>query len=190
MSLCFLVLNLALLSRALFSANELGIKETLPAYLDPTVLPQDLITGVSFASGGSGFDPLTPKLVSVLTLSDQLEYFKEYIGKLKAIIGEENTTFTITNTSSFVQELYKLGARRIGVFSAPPVGCVPAQRTLAGGVERECAQNLNEAAKLFNSKLSKKLDSLASSLPSGRFVYMDIYNPFLDLIQNPRKYGK
>lgn len=35
---------------------------------------------------------------SVLTLSDQLEYFKEYIGKLKAIIGEENTTFTITNS--------------------------------------------------------------------------------------------
>ncbi|KAJ6411976.1 hypothetical protein OIU84_005111 [Salix udensis] len=173
------------------------------------------------------FDPLTPRLVSVLTLSDQLEHFKEYIGKLKAIIGEENTTFTLTNSlfivvassddiantyftlraralqydvpaytdlmansaSSFVQELYELGARRIGVFSAPPVGCVPSQRTLAGGAERECAENLNEAAKVFNSKLSKKLDSLASSLPSGRFVYLDIYNPLLDLIQNPRKYG-
>ncbi|KAJ6352060.1 hypothetical protein OIU76_001304 [Salix suchowensis] len=230
MSLWFLVLNLdeqSLLSRALFPASELGIKDTLPAYLDPTVLPQDLITGVSFASGGSGFDPLTPKLVSVLSLSDQLEYFKEYIGKLKAIIGEENTTFTITNSlilvvagsddiantyftlrvreleydvpaytdlmansaSSFVQELYKLGARRIGVFSAPPIGCVPSQRTLAGGAERECAENLNEAAKLFNSKLSKKLDSLASSLPSGKFVYLEIYNPILDLIQNPQKYG-
>uniref|UniRef100_A0A6N2LDE6 GDSL esterase/lipase EXL3 n=1 Tax=Salix viminalis TaxID=40686 RepID=A0A6N2LDE6_SALVM len=168
-----------------------------------------------------------PSDIIVLTLSDQLEHFKEYIGKLKAIIGEENTTFTLTNSlfvvvassddiantyftlraralqydvpaytdlmansaSSFVQELYELGARRIGVFSAPPVGCVPSQRTLAGGAERECAENLNEAAKIFNSKLSKKLDSLASSLPSGRFVYLDIYNPLLDLIQNPRKYG-
>ena len=90
----------------------------------------------------------------------------------------------------FCKELYKLGARRIGVFSAPPIGCVPSQRTLAGGAERECAKNLNEAAKLFNSKLSKKLDSLASSLPRGKFVYMEIYNPILDLIQNPQKYGK
>ncbi|KAG6783662.1 hypothetical protein POTOM_009325 [Populus tomentosa] len=45
------------------SAKELGIKDTLPAYLDPIILPQDLVSGVMFASGGSGFDPLTPKLV-------------------------------------------------------------------------------------------------------------------------------
>ena len=44
------------------SAKELRIKDILPAYLDPTVLPQDLVTGVTFAFGGSGFDPLTPKL--------------------------------------------------------------------------------------------------------------------------------
>jgi hypothetical protein len=66
MSLRPVVLNLdeqPLLFRVLFSAKELGIKDTLPAYLDPAVLPQDLITGVTFASSGSGFDPLTPKLV-------------------------------------------------------------------------------------------------------------------------------
>ena len=43
-------------------AAELEIKELLPAYLDPNLQPQDLITGVCFASGGSGYDPLTPKL--------------------------------------------------------------------------------------------------------------------------------
>ena len=43
-------------------AAELEIKELLPAYLDPNLQPQGLITGVCFASGGSGYDPLTPKL--------------------------------------------------------------------------------------------------------------------------------
>ena len=43
-------------------AKELEIKEFLPAYMDPNLQHQDLITGVCFASGGSGYDPLTPKL--------------------------------------------------------------------------------------------------------------------------------
>lgn len=43
-------------------AEELGIKEFLPAYLDPNLQPNDLLTGVSFASGASGYDPLTPKI--------------------------------------------------------------------------------------------------------------------------------
>ncbi|XP_077246647.1 GDSL esterase/lipase At3g43570-like isoform X1 [Tasmannia lanceolata] len=70
-------------------ASALGIKEYLPAYLDPQLKPKDLLTGVSFASAGAGYDPLTAELLSVLSLSDQLEMFKEYIGKLKGIVGEE-----------------------------------------------------------------------------------------------------
>jgi hypothetical protein len=44
-----------------------------------------------------------------------------------------------------MKELYKLGARKIGVFSAPPLGCVPSQRTLVGGSKEECAKDPNEA---------------------------------------------
>ena len=87
------------------------------------------------------------------------------------------------------KELYGLGARRIGVLGAPPIGCVPSQRTLAGGLERECAEEYNYAAKLFNSKLSRKLDSL-SHLPNSRIVYIDIYNPLMDIIVNYHRYGK
>ena len=45
-----------------FSAAKFGVKELLPPYLDPKLQPQDLLTGVSFASGGSGYDPLTSKI--------------------------------------------------------------------------------------------------------------------------------
>jgi hypothetical protein len=40
----------------------LSIKEYLPAYLDPNLHPSELVTGVNFASGGAGYDPLTSKL--------------------------------------------------------------------------------------------------------------------------------
>ena len=37
------------------SAEELGIKELVPPYLDPHLQPQDLKTGICFASGGTGY---------------------------------------------------------------------------------------------------------------------------------------
>ncbi|CAN1824636.1 GDSL esterase/lipase EXL3, partial [Linum perenne] len=200
-------------------AEALGIKEIVPAYLDPALKPTDLPTGVSFASGGAGYDPLTSKLA-------QLEYLKEYIAKLKLVVGENRTSYILSNSlflvvagsddiantyfllharhlydlpsytdlmsnsaSDFVQELYKLGARKIGVFNAPPIGCVPSQRTLAGGDDRKCAEDRNEAALMFNSKLEPKLKSLGQALPRSKIVYIDVYTPLLQLIQNPRKFG-
>lgn len=82
-----------------------------------------------------------------------------------------------------------MGVRRIGVFSAPPIGCVPSQRTLAGGIERQCANDYNVAARLFNKKLSAALDTLGTSMPGGKFVFIDVYNALLDLINNPQKHG-
>ncbi|GMH03288.1 hypothetical protein Nepgr_005127 [Nepenthes gracilis] len=207
--------------------EALGLKEYLPAYLDPNLNPQDFLTGVSFASGATGFDPMTSKIVSVLSLSDQLNLFKEYLEKLESMVGEERKDFIISNSlflvvassddiantyfdtpfrraeynidaytdlmvnsaSSFVKALHGLGARRMGLFSAPPLGCLPSQRTIGGGPLRECAKKYNDAAELFNSKLSAALDSLDRELPNSTVLYIDIYNPLLDLIQNPQKYG-
>lgn len=62
-----------------FTADYLGVKPVLPAYLRPGLTQEDLLTGVSFASGGSGFDPLTPIVVvitSILWLSKISPSFK------------------------------------------------------------------------------------------------------------------
>jgi hypothetical protein len=50
------------LSKFFFSASKFGVKKLLPASLDPNLHLEDLLTGVSFASGGTGYDPLTSKL--------------------------------------------------------------------------------------------------------------------------------
>ncbi|KAL6995875.1 hypothetical protein U1Q18_006009 [Sarracenia purpurea var. burkii] len=210
-------------------AEELGIKELVPAYLDPDLQAMDLPTGVSFASGGTGFDPQTPQLVSVVSLSDQVKMFKEYIRKLKGMVGEDktndilsnglfvliagsddlaNTYFTIgirrlqydidsytdllvRSASDFIKELYELGVKRLGVFGIPPIGCLPSQRTLGGGGLRECSESYNHAGQLFNTKLTTALSSLNTSLndAEARVVYVDTYNPIIDIIQNHRKYG-
>ena len=93
-------------------------------------------------------------------------------------------------TDKRLQDLYSLGARRIAVFGAPPIGCLPSQRTLAGGLNRMCEDSRNQAAQVYNTRLSSKLDTFGNTLPQSKIVYIDIYSPLLNLIQNPQNYGK
>ncbi|EPS65517.1 hypothetical protein M569_09255 [Genlisea aurea] len=182
-------------------AEELNVKYAVPAFLDPNLTSGDLLTGVSFASGGCGFDPMTSRLASAIPLSTQLKFLKQYKRKAIAMVGSRradtivndslhlvvvgtddlvNTYFTLgalrlrynvseytdyiaSRASDFVRELHETGARRIALFGVPPVGCLPSQRTLAGGPERQCNDEYNEAARLLNSKLSNVVDSRASS---------------------------
>ncbi|ESQ48494.1 hypothetical protein EUTSA_v10021047mg [Eutrema salsugineum] len=204
-------------------AEKLGIAKTLPPYLGSNLKPNDLLKGVIFASGGSGYDPLTSKLLSVIPMSDQLKYFQEYLSKIKQNFGEEKVKFILEKSvflvvsssndlaetylvrsvefnrdsyaeyladlaSKFIKELSGLGAKNIGVFSGVPVGCVPAQRTIFGGLRRECFEDLNNMALHFNSKLSSSLDALKKELPS-KLLFIDVYETLLDIIQNPTNYG-
>ena len=66
---------------------------------------------------------------------------------------------------------------------------MPSQRTIAGGVRRQCGEGHNQLATLFNAKLTTLLDSLNKDMLDSRMVYLDIYNPLLDLIEHPEKNG-
>ncbi|XP_074587748.1 GDSL esterase/lipase At5g42170-like [Curcuma longa] len=205
----------------------LRIKDLLPPYRAPDLEDHDLLTGVSFASAGSGFDNLTATVPKVFSLWDQLEMYKEYKRELIAIVGEAAaaaiiresphaifsgnndilTTYFFTTirqrtfdlpsyinylvnaATNFVKELYELGARRIVVAGVPPLGCVPASRTVGGGENRDCVETYNQAATLFNLELSRNLEQLDVDLSGTRIVYLNIYDTVMDLIQHGEDYG-
>ncbi|KAK7855910.1 gdsl esterase/lipase, partial [Quercus suber] len=140
---------------------------------------------------------------SVIPLSEQLQDFKQYIGKLKGIVGEGRTNFIlaksvvfvvassndIANTyfltgirkveydipsyadlllnsaSNFIKELYGLGARRIGVFSAPPLGCFEIANKGC------CGTGTVEVAILCN-----QLDHHTCT-DDSKYVFFDSYHP-------------
>ncbi|KAL8245951.1 hypothetical protein R6Q59_007167 [Mikania micrantha] len=207
-----------------FLAEALGVKEYLPAYLDPLIKDKDLQTGVSFASGGSGFDPLTTTITTAIPMSVQLDMFKEYIQRLKRNIEEEPANNIITNSVvvvvagnndlflsypvrklqydvpaysnmiakivlKFIQEIHTLGVRRMVIFSAPPIGCLPEVRTLYGGLQRSCADQENIAAQLFNNILKEQLQLWTTSYPESRVAFIDYYNSMLRIIKSPHEYG-
>lgn len=208
-------------------AQELGVKLLLPAYLGVDLSPEDLLTGVSFASGATGFDPLTPLVVSVISLEQQLAYFDEYRGKLVDIAGEDetariidgalfvvcagtddvaNTYFTtpfrsaeydipsyvellVGGAEEFLRNVSSRGARKIGFVGMPPVGCVPSQRTLGGGLARACEPKRNEAAQLYNARIQEMVADADRDLATTMVVFLDIYRVLDDLMERGDKYG-
>ncbi|RYQ81139.1 hypothetical protein Ahy_Scaffold1g107147 isoform B [Arachis hypogaea] len=82
-------------------AEIFGVKDILPPYLDPNLQLQELLTGVSFASGGAGYDPLTSKAAGAMSLSDQLDKLGEYQKKIREAVGE-NRAETIVSKSIYI----------------------------------------------------------------------------------------
>ncbi|XP_010498444.1 PREDICTED: anther-specific proline-rich protein APG-like [Camelina sativa] len=74
-----------------YLAKYLGVKEIVPAYFDSKTQPNDLLTGVSFASGGAGYNPATSKAANAIPMLDQLTYFQDYIEKVNKVVRQEQT---------------------------------------------------------------------------------------------------
>nr|DAD48726.1 TPA_asm: hypothetical protein HUJ06_018663 [Nelumbo nucifera] len=91
--------------------------------------------------------------------------------------------------SSFIQNLYGLGARKIGVTTLPPVGCLPATITLFGAGSNRCVARLNRDAVSFNNKLNATAQGLQKRLSGLNLVVFDIYQPLLDIINKPADNG-
>ncbi|KAK4600043.1 hypothetical protein RGQ29_009917 [Quercus rubra] len=181
-------------------AEALGIKD-------------NLLTGVGFASSGSGIDPLTSSTLGVVAMSQQLQYFKDYIGKLKGVAGEEKAEAIIANSLVLMSagnndigvsytagsrklqytfpayviqqsQLYALGARRFGVLSTVALGCEP-----SGRVAGSCSMTANVGAQTYNNLLKAGIATLQSKHSDAKLVFFDIFTPLDNIASNPHQFG-
>jgi len=91
-----------------------------------------------------------------------------------------------------LQELYKAGARKFLVYGFPPLGCLPAEITVAGRVgpsEVGCEEDLNQIGIDHNIRLLAAFSQLRSDLPGIRILYGDSYTYLYEAFNNPSKYG-
>ncbi|KAK1572168.1 hypothetical protein Q3G72_028462 [Acer saccharum] len=72
-----------------FIASTLRIKEAVPPFLQPNLSDHELLSGVTFASAGSGWDELTTLATSAIPISMQTDMFKDYIRRVKRIVGDD-----------------------------------------------------------------------------------------------------
>ncbi|KVH94108.1 Lipase, GDSL [Cynara cardunculus var. scolymus] len=168
-------------------ASLLGVKQTIPPFLQPDLSAYELQTGVCFASAGTGYDRLTAALTRVIPMSQQLNYFKSYRERLKKMAGEEAAQRIIGQAL----ELYNLGCRTLIITGLPPIGCLPIQITakFKGQFGRTCVEEQNVDGQAYNRKLIELLPHIQSSLEGSKIFYADIYKPIMDMIKSPEKHG-
>ncbi|RXH83534.1 hypothetical protein DVH24_005787 [Malus domestica] len=212
-----------------FTAENLGFTSYPPAYLSKEANGKNLLIGANFGSAGSGYYEYTAKLYDVISLNQQLEYYKEYQNKVVGIAARNKANFTsiisdavylvgagssdflqnyyidpllykvytpnqfsdilMQAYATFIQNLYALGARRIGVTTLPPLGCLPAAITIFGSHSNECVDKVNNVAISFNNKLNATSQSLQNDLSGLKLVVLDIYQPLYDLVTKPAENG-
>ncbi|KDO38513.1 hypothetical protein CISIN_1g018227mg [Citrus sinensis] len=170
-----------------FTADTLGFKTYAPAYLSPQATGKNLLIGANFASAGSGYDDRTSYLNHAISLTQQLQYYREYQSKLAKVAGSKQSASIIKD--AIYINMYGLGARKFGVTSLPPLGCLPAARTLFGYHESGCVSRINTDAQQFNKKVSSAATNLQKQLPDLKIVIFDIFKPIYDLVQSPSKSG-
>ncbi|KAL0370143.1 UNVERIFIED_CONTAM: GDSL esterase/lipase [Sesamum angustifolium] len=114
-----------------------------------------------------------------------------YINPLlyKKYTTDQFSDILLQSYTKFVKELYNLGARKIGVTTLPPLGCLPAVITIFGEDQNVCVEKLNKAAISFNNKLNSTSQKLQSQLSALNLVVLDIYQPLHDLVTKPTDYG-
>ncbi|CAI0380274.1 unnamed protein product [Linum tenue] len=174
-----------------YIAEVFGVKQLLPPYLDPSLDLPELLTGVCFASAGSGYDPRTPQKMNAIPMTTQLNMFKEYIKKINASVSPERTQEIISQSAYVIF----MGSNDL-TNTYPTVNYRYTEESytdlmisLALDFHKECSESLNRRIRLFNSKLSLMVDQLNQELPGTKAVKFEFYDHVVSLADNPAPYG-
>ncbi|KAL9225592.1 hypothetical protein vseg_001497 [Gypsophila vaccaria] len=121
--------------------------------------------------------------------SDYLQNYYIDPALYKVYSAEEFADILVKEFADFVEKLYGLGARKIGVTSLPPLGCLPAAISIFGEDNNECVEHINKDAVVFNDRLNSTAHKLQHHLSNLTIVVFDIYQPLYDIVTNPADNG-
>ncbi|KAF7044605.1 hypothetical protein CFC21_053810 [Triticum aestivum] len=94
----------------------------------------------------------------------------------------------LVGVDKFLRSVSARGAKRIGFVGLPPIGCVPSQRTVGGGLHRHCEPKRNYAAQLYNSRVQELIERMKEEL-NTRIVYLGIYDIIQELAEDGERWG-
>ncbi|KAF3646406.1 GDSL esterase/lipase 6 [Capsicum annuum] len=95
----------------------------------------------------------------------------------------------LAQVTNFVDQICKLGARRIALISLGPVGCIPARVNLPGAPVNKCYGKMNTMVKNYNVGWESLVKGIPIKYPGSFAVYGAMYKTIMNFRANPKRYG-
>ncbi|CAA0832393.1 GDSL esterase/lipase [Striga hermonthica] len=116
-------------------------------------------------------------------------FMPQYYSTSRQYSPEQYADVLIQQYSDQIRALYNYGARKFVLIGVGQIGCSPnalAQNSQDGST---CVQRINSANQIFNRKLRGLVDQFNGNSRDARFIYVDAYGIFQDLIDSPSSFG-
>ncbi|XP_057764174.1 GDSL esterase/lipase At5g45670-like [Salvia miltiorrhiza] len=122
------------------------------------------------------------------------DYLNNYFQPLfyntsKVYTVKQYTPLVIKRYSEQLKVLYTLGARKIALIGSSPFGCIPAELLVLSPDRSTCVKDENRASQMFSNQLRAKIDDFNANFHGAQFIFIDGYNPIMDVIKNAAAYG-
>ncbi|MED6150299.1 hypothetical protein PIB30_071068 [Stylosanthes scabra] len=144
-----------------------------------------------YLNGSSGAQSRISKSIFLISVgsNDIFEFFVNATGSganFTEVVPQFMSNLMDTY-QSHLQNLINLGARKLGIASVAPIGCVPIVRGTFGG---NCSDGLNAIAELFYSSVQEMLKKLRTDCSDLKYSIGNTFNiTNLIMLQDPSPLG-
>ncbi|XP_058079624.1 GDSL esterase/lipase At1g71691-like [Magnolia sinica] len=100
---------------------------------------------------------------------------------------QQYATLLIQQYTRQLTSLYNLGARKFVISGVGSLGCIPS--VLSQNTNSRCSDAVDNVVLPFNNNVKSMINGLNANLPGAKFIHVDIFQMFMDILHNPRQYG-
>ncbi|CAI0475282.1 unnamed protein product [Linum tenue] len=156
-------------------AEQLGFNGYIPPYV--SARGQAVLRGVNYASAAAGIREETGRqLGGRISFSGQVRNYQNTVRQVVSLLGSEAAAANLLN-------------RKFALIGVGQIGCSPSELAQNSPDGRTCVQRINAANSIFNDKLRSLVDRFNGNTPDARFIYINAYGIFQDLIDSPARFG-
>ncbi|CAI8596132.1 unnamed protein product [Vicia faba] len=174
-----------------YTSELFGFPSYQPAYLSLTTKGNNLLNGVNFGSAGSGYYEFTAKKYQVLTLSQQLNYYKDYQKELVKIAGQSTALSIIYGSIYFV--ISGSADFALNYYTSPVLQTIYTPYQFSDILLQNYFNFIQDLYALGARKIAVStlppIEKLLQKFPKLRLIILDTYQSLYKLITKPSDYG-